>query len=256
MDSSIKRDIRSNVITRRGASLFDKVFYLMKHLFRVIFFLPLLASIQSFAQDAPVPIEQEPRHKLVFENEFIRIFDTRIPIGDVSQFHIHSFDSAFVCINGGETQSEELGKPIQKRPPFKAGDVWYRPHATTPLTHRVSNLGQTDFRVLDIELRQAPTESDIPMAKLPKEFIPVLENDRVRISRLTLIPGAKTPEHKLTRRALYVIVQASKAVFNFPKERRLTDYDPGDYYFASANVERFIGNFGDKVFEAVQIEIK
>ena len=216
----------------------------------------LLCSLQAFAQDLPVPIEKEPRHKLVFENDIIRIFDTKIPIGDVSLFHTHSFDSAFVCIDGAETQSEELGKLIQKRPPFKAGDAWYRPHATVPLTHRVSNLGKTDFRVLDVELRQPLTESEIGMAKLPKEFAPVLENDRVRISRLTLIPGAKTPEHTLTRPALFVIVQASKAVFNFPRERRLTDYDPGDYFVAPAKLERFIGNFGDKVLEVVQIEIK
>lgn len=212
--------------------------------------------MQLFAQDAPVPIEKEPRHKLVFENDIVRIFDTRIPVNDVSQFHIHSFDSAFVCIDGGETQSEELGKPIQKRPPFKAGDTWYRPHASTPLTHRVSNLGKTDFRVLDVELRQPLVESDVAMAKLPKEFVPVLDNERVRITRLTLIPGAKTPAHTLTRPALFVIVQASKAVFDLPRQRRLTDYDPGDYFLVPANAERFVGNFGDKVFEAVQIEIK
>lgn len=228
----------------------------MKHAFRFSFFLLLFASMQLFAQDAPVPIEKEPRHKLVFENDIVRIFDTRIPVNDVSQFHIHSFDSAFVCIDGGETQSEELGKPIQKRPPFKAGDTWYRPHASTPLTHRVSNLGKTDFRVLDVELRQPLVESDVAMAKLPKEFVPVLDNERVRITRLTLIPGAKTPAHTLTRPALFVIVQASKAVFDLPRQRRLTDYDPGDYFLVPANAERFVGNFGDKVFEAVQIEIK
>ena len=216
----------------------------------------LLFSIQSLAQDQPVPIEKEPRHKLVWENDIIRIFDTKIPVGDTSLFHTHSFDSAFVCIDGGETQSEELGKPIQKRPPFKAGDTWYRPHATTPLTHRVSNLGKTDFRVLDVELRQPLVESDVALAKLPKEFVPVLDNERVRITRLTLIPGAKTPAHTLTRPALFVIVQASKAVFDLPRQRRLTDYDPGDYFLVPANAERFIGNFGDKEFEAVQIEIK
>ena len=224
--------------------------------FRFAVTLLLLFSLQALAQDQPVPIEKEPRHKLVFENDIVRIFDTKIPIGDVSLFHTHSFDSAFVCIDGGETQSEELGKPIQPRPPSKAGDTWYRPHATTPLTHRVTNLGKTDFRVLDVELRLPLVESDIALAKLPKEFVPILDNERVRISRLTLIPGAKTPEHSLTRPALYVIVQASKAVFNFPRERRLTDYDPGDYFFAPAKLDRFIGNFGDKVLEVVQIEVK
>lgn len=213
-------------------------------------------STLPFAQQQAVPIEQEPRHKLVFENDVLRIFDTRIPVGDVSLFHTHSFDSAFVCIEGGETQSEELGKPIQKRPPFKAGDAWYRPHATTPLTHRVSNLGQTDFRVLDIELRKPLMESEVAMTKLPKEFVPILENDRVRVTRLTLKPGEKTSTHTLTRAAQFVIVKASKAVFDLPRQRRLTDYDPGDYFLVPANAERFIGNFGDKIFEAVQIEIK
>ena len=228
----------------------------MKCTVRFAIFLLLFASMQLFAQDAPVPIEKEPRHKLVFENDLVRIFDTRIPVNDVSQFHTHSFDSAFVCIDGAETQSEELGKPIQTRPPFKPGDTWYRPHSTAPLTHRVSNFGKTDFRVLDVELRQPLVQSDVAITKLPKEFVLLLENDRVRVSRLTLSPGAKTPEHTLTRPALFVIVQASKAVFNFPRERRLTDYDPGDYFFAPGKLERFIGNFGDKVLEVVQIEIK
>ena len=178
----------------------------MNRSFRFAISLLLLAPNLALAQDQPVPIEQEPRHKLVEENDLIRIFDTRIPVSDVSLFHTHRFDSAFVCIEGAETQSEELGNPIQKRPPFKAGDVWYRPHSTTPLTHRVSNLGKTNFRVLDIELKQALVESEVAMTKLPKEFVLVLENDRVRMTRLTLKPGAKTPAHTLTRHALFVIV--------------------------------------------------
>ena len=223
---------------------------------RIFIYYFLLLAGAAHAQDKAVPIDQEPRHKLVFSNELLRIFDTKIPAGDVTLYHTHLADSVFVCIDGGETQSEELGKPIQNRPPFKAGDVWYRPHSTAPLTHRVTNLGQTDFRVLDIELRNPLLESEVAITKLPKEFVPVLENERVRMTRLTLIPGAKTPAHTLTRPALFVIVKASKAVFDLPRQRRLTDYDPGDYFFVPANAERFIGNFGDKIFEAVQIEIK
>ncbi len=110
--------------------------------------------------------------------------------------------------------------------------------------------------MLDIELRNPLLESEVAITKLPKEFVPLLENERVRMTRLTLIPGAKTPAHTLTRPALFVIVKASKAVFDLPRQRRLTDYDPGDYFLVPANAERFIGNFGDKTFEAVQIEIK
>jgi quercetin dioxygenase-like cupin family protein len=228
----------------------------MNRAIRCVIFLLLCLPLRSFAQDQPIPIEQEPRHKLVEENSVLRIFDTRVPTRDVTLFHTHNFDSAFVCINGAQTQSEEPGKPLQIRPPVQAGDVWYRPHATAPMTHRVTNIGQSDFRVLDIELRQPLAESDVGMAKLPKQFLPLLENDRVRMTRLTLKPGERTADHTLTRPALFVIVKASKAVFSFPKERRMTDYDPGDYYLAPANSERFIGNFGDAIFEAVQIEIK
>ena len=78
----------------------------------------LLAG-SAIAEDKVVPIDQEPRHKLVFSNELLRIFDTKIPAGDVSLYHTHLADSVFVCIDGGETQSEEPGKEITKRPPFK-----------------------------------------------------------------------------------------------------------------------------------------
>ena len=215
----------------------------------------LLAG-SAIAEDKVVPIDQEPRHKLVFSNELLRIFDTKIPAGDVTLYHTHLADSVFVCIDGGETQSEEPGKEITKRPPFKAGEVWYRAHSKTPLTHRVTNLGKTDLRILDIEALKAPTEPDLVLTPLPPMFMPVLENDRVRVTRLKLIKGEKTLDRVLTRPALMVVVKASKAVIDLPRSRILTDYDPGDYFEIPAGKKYFVGNFGENEFEAIQIEIK
>ncbi|MEO6023811.1 MAG: hypothetical protein ABIP64_11975 [Burkholderiales bacterium] len=229
---------------------------LISHARFVAYLLLLCLTGYAAAQDKVVPIDQEPRHKLVFSNDLLRIFDTRIPAGDVSLYHTHLADSVFVCIDSAETQSEEPGKEITKRPPFKAGEVWYRAHTKTPLTHRVTNLGKTDLRVLDIETLKAPTDPDLVMTALPPMFVPVLENDRVRVTRLKLIKGEKTLERVLTRPALMVIVKASKAVIDLPRSRTLTDYDTGDYFEIPAGKKYFVGNFGENEFEAIQIEIK
>lgn len=225
--------------------------------FRITFALLLLwLANLAVAEDKVVPIDQEPRHKLVFASEVLRIFDTKIPAGDVTLFHTHLADSVFICIDGGETQSEEPGKEITKRPPFKSGEAWYRAHTKTPLTHRVTNLGKSDVRILDIEALQAPAESGDALTALPPMYTPVLENDRVRVTRLKLIKGEKSVERTLTRPALVVVVKASKAVIDLPRSRVLTDYDPGDYFEIPVGKKYFIGNFGDNDFEAIQIDFK
>jgi hypothetical protein len=213
------------------------------------------ASAQD--QDA-VPIEREPRHKLVFQNDQFRIFDTRIAAGDVTLYHTHRADSVFVCIEGGETQSEEAGKPVAKRPPPKRGDLWYREHSKTPLTHRVHNVGQTDYRVLDIEvLAPLATDNGQPVP-LPRVYQPVLENDRVRLSRVVLEPQQTTGDDPTPLlRGVLVSVSGGRAIIDTPPNRHsVIEFDPGDYAEREHNGKARVRNGAASPQEFVQIEIK
>ena len=59
---------------------------LISHARFVAYLLLLCLTGYAAAQDKVVSIDQEPRHKLVFSNDLLRIFDTRIPAGDVSLY--------------------------------------------------------------------------------------------------------------------------------------------------------------------------
>src|ERR1019366_10030778 len=50
-------------------------------------FLALLAG-RAGAQ-SPVPVRDEPLHKVVLENSYLRLIDVRIPPGGQTLYHIH-----------------------------------------------------------------------------------------------------------------------------------------------------------------------
>src|SRR5215831_14127870 len=52
---------------------------------------------------APVPVEQEPHHALVFSNSVISVLDVQLPPGYVSLFHVHAHDNISVRIATGPT---------------------------------------------------------------------------------------------------------------------------------------------------------
>lgn len=217
------------------------------------FALPAVRSSLA-QQDQVVPIEKEPRHKLVLTTPFARVFDTLIPTGDMSLFHNHLQDSLFVCISSADTRSEEPGKPIAERPPFKVGEVWYREHSKKPLTHRVRNVGKTDFRVLDMEMTMPATAGELP--QLPAVYKPLLDNDRVRVSRLVLETGQGTGFIDFTRPGMIVVIQPSRLVIDRKPNHTLYDPDPGDINVRDRGMEQRITNSGKTAFEAIEIEVK
>jgi hypothetical protein len=68
----------------------------------------LLVSQQLFAQpqQMAVPVEKEPYHRIVFQNQNVRIYDILIPPGEATLFHTHSFDSVSVAVSGGMAKIE------------------------------------------------------------------------------------------------------------------------------------------------------
>lgn len=48
----------------------------------------LLAALQT-----GVPVTEEPRHRVVFTNGYVRVIDASLPVGDVTLFHTHDLDN-------------------------------------------------------------------------------------------------------------------------------------------------------------------
>ncbi len=99
----------------------------------------------------PVPVEQEPHHRLVFANQYVRILDVVLQPGEVALFHTHSLDNVPVQLNDTRMKAQFVGQEW-KESDVKKGSVGITSGTKTPYAHRVANIGDALFHVYDIQI--------------------------------------------------------------------------------------------------------
>lgn len=106
----------------------------------------------SWLAAAQVPVEQEPRHRLVFENESLRVLEPRIPASDTTLEHLHAHDDATVCIHGSTVRAKQPGgewsNPGAVCVPGTAGLTEY---TGKPRSHTVQNVGSGVYHLTLVE---------------------------------------------------------------------------------------------------------
>jgi quercetin dioxygenase-like cupin family protein len=216
----------------------------------------LLALLLPASGQAPVPVEKEPRHRLKFENRHVRVFDVLIPTKDASLFHTHVHDGVGIKLTDARIRDEPTGGSPDDITVTR-GEVGFalRP---SPLTHRVSNIGETPFRNIFVEILPP---AGAPHGATPQALVAgqtlVLENERVRISRLVLAPGQSAESHTHVLRRLAVAVSEGRIIVEVPGERgRTVEFKPGDFRWYEAGTTHALKNVGSTPFEAVDIELK
>jgi len=164
-------------------------------------------SLLAMPDQAPVivPVEREPQHRLVYENAALAVLDVQFPPGYVSLFHTHSNDNISVRINTGPTRIDTLEATGTEQTAL-VGRVVFN-SASPAYTHRVANTGTTLIRILDIEiLAKQPT----PTTQAPDDMAGhevIVDNPRVRISRIVLEPGDYLTDHTHPRGWLTAVVR-------------------------------------------------
>lgn len=108
------------------------------------------SSAKGTAED-PVPVEQEPHHRVVFENQYVRVLDVVVGPGETTLFHRHSIDNVPIILTGADNRTQFAGKDWTPTP-AKAGSVGFIPGAAKPYVHRISNQGTTAYHVIDVEV--------------------------------------------------------------------------------------------------------
>jgi hypothetical protein len=212
----------------------------------------LLAALPAAAQEAIVPIEEEPRHVLKFQNAHVRFFDVQLPPGYEARWHTHLHDGVFVNIEPSETTAQDLGAAAQRRDPRIIGETYFIDYARKPKAHRVTNSGSTSYRVTDTEIHRscggfAPVRDGVGQTL-------VLENDRVRVTRLMLGPGERIVLHP--RCGMLVSVSEGQLAFESdgPQERVATY--PAGFKWRDADRPVTVVNLGTAVFHGVDIVVK
>jgi len=101
----------------------------------------------------PVPVEQEPTHRLVFANQYVRILEVIVPPGRATLFHTHSLDYVSIMVSDTSFKNQVPGEDWTKRPAAR-GFLGFRKCTETPFMHRVMNTGTVPFHVFDVEIVQ------------------------------------------------------------------------------------------------------
>jgi len=130
---------------------------------------------------AQVPVSEEPLHKPVLQNTYIRLLDVWLQPGDTTWFHIHSTPSVFLSFTNTALSSEAEGEDWVNEQ-FEAGKAWYRSFTPDSLIHRVTNVDTVPLHVNDIEILSYYDT----LSYRRKLYFPVLfENERVTAYSLT-----------------------------------------------------------------------
>lgn len=187
-----------------------------------------------------VPVEKEPQHREVFRNAVLALLDVRFPPGYTSLFHTHSNDNVSVRIATGPTRIDTLQEQGSEQTAL-VGRVVFN-SATPPYTHRVANLGTSLIRILDIEiLATAPTPTTLATDDLARHEV-IVDNPRVRISRIVLDTNEHLTNHTHPRGWLTTVVRG------YP--------GPGEYFWQEAGSQARPVEGGPGGTERVEIEVK
>lgn len=212
----------------------------------------LLAAAPALAQERIVPIEEEPRHVLKFQNAHVRFFDVQLPPGYEALWHTHLHDGVFVNIEPSETTAQDLGGSKAVREPRMVGDTYFIPYTRKPKAHRVGNSGSTLYRVTDTEIHLG-CGGFVPFPDGEGQTL-IVENDRVRVTRLMVGPGERIALHPPC--GMLVSVSDGELAFDpgGPHERVTTH--PAGFKWRDSHRPVTLINVGTTVFHGVDIVVK
>jgi quercetin dioxygenase-like cupin family protein len=126
----------------------------------------VLAQKHAGTPADPVPVAEEPDHRLVFENEYVRVFKVVVPPHAATLVHRHERDYVVVTIGEADVTNEPVGKPAV-RWQFKDGDVKFLKGG---FAHRAVNEGDKPFVNYTVELKK-PDAATCGLAGQPECII-------------------------------------------------------------------------------------
>jgi quercetin dioxygenase-like cupin family protein len=210
----------------------------------------LLAA--AAAQDAPVPVEQEPLHKTVLKNDYVQAFRVTLGPGKATLMHIHAHADGAVRLSSAIVASGSLGEPIGPPEMVAPGQVSARENEPKPLIHRVDNVGTTIFDVIDVQvLRRPDGPTSEPLGQ------PAAENARMRVYQYDLAPGASSEQHTHKRPYLLVAVTDVSLRMTSPDGRAMEHpVKAGDMRWVDTEVTHALCNQGTEKAILVEFELK
>jgi hypothetical protein len=96
----------------------------------------------------PVPISEEPHHRLVLQNEFVRVYNVTVPGLDSTLLHQHDLPYLYVVMGPADLVNAVVGKP-EVHQVMQDGETHYSPGH---FAHLVRTDSGVEFHNITIEL--------------------------------------------------------------------------------------------------------
>jgi hypothetical protein len=133
-------------------------------------FLTICAVLTKVCGQNPVPVFEEPRHKPVYTDQYVRIIQARIKNSDTSLYHIHATPSAFVFVKPAHYDNQVWGEKWTT-PNYPKGYAWYSSFSGGPSTHRVAAHPNSEIFAYDVELLNSFSKDNKSWSPLTKDTI-------------------------------------------------------------------------------------
>ena len=215
-------------------------------------FLITCAGLGKLCGQTAVPVFEEPRHKPVFINEYVRVIRAVIKNQDTSLFHIHATPSAFVFVKPAHYENQVLGEKWTT-PNYAKGYAWYSSFATGASTHRVAAHPNSEVFAYDVELLSRYNQND-------KKWLP-LSNDTICIAdkaagyRITL--NKEKPTLEITSRGPIVAILLSGNEIQIKSgDSKALSLKETDYTYLTQNKKHIIQHQGQDPVEIILFEVR
>jgi hypothetical protein len=132
-----------------------RTFLLLPAIFRGTLVIAQL-SAPADSRDKVLKEIEEPHHKVVLENEYVRLIEGHVPVKDTTLMHIHEANSVVVFLSKTSFGIQVPGgKPVITD--VSPGDMFYRAYGDKPVTHIVWDQGASLFHFFVAEVvKQQP----------------------------------------------------------------------------------------------------
>ena len=220
-------------------------------MFRDFFSSVVLSLICSalYAEDW-LPVYEEPRHKLAFENDHAMILNVNLPPGYVSLYHEHRIDLLYVTIVGTQVWAEPLGGE-RREADVKTGDLRFSSdNHGLPHVHRVGNIGTTPFHVIGIGIKDNISNDTTALEGNTSGMALVMEKPHAGVYRIYLQPGEKAGLHTHHLPYTKVYLSAGKVL---DSNGNMQQVEAGDFLWQAGGETHGYENAGDNEITIIEM---
>ena len=219
----------------------------MKHAKHCLQF--LLFLIFSNHIKAQLPVIEEPHHKPVLVNDYVRLLDVHLNAGDTTFYHIHAAPSVIVMISSSVIGMQKLGEAPSASSQVFPGQTSFMAYGEHPITHRVYNSGNNVFHVMDIELAKKDPSPDSCAALQQNNVQTTINEKLVRVYKFDLNSLQSISISKSS--CAHLLICISGEISTTGKKIKT-----GEYIFFNPDIEISLSNKQQESSSCVLLELK